>query len=268
MSSTIHPTAIIDRAAQLGADVSIGPYCVIGPNVELGDRCRLHSHVVLDGHTSIGPDCEIFSFAALGHPAQHIHHKQEPARLTIGARNIIREHVTMHTGTEFENLETRIGDDGLFLAGSHVAHDCTVGNHVILANGVGIAGHVELGDFVYMGGYSAVHQFVRIGKHAVVGGVTAVVEDVIPYGSVTAERGQLHGLNIVGLKRRGFSREDIAALRKLYKFLFEGDGQFSDRLQAAQQQGLSGAPADILEFLQADARRPLCLPKISGRGKG
>lgn len=265
MGNVIHPTAIIDGKARLGEDIVIGPYCVIGPDVQLGDRCRLHSHVVLDGHTMIGEDCEIFSFAALGHAPQHLKYAGEPTRLIIGNRNIIREHVTMHTGTQMGHFQTVIGDDGLFLAGSHVAHDCIVGNHVIMANGVGIAGHVELGDHVYMGGYSAVHQFVRIGKHAVIGGVTAVVEDVIPYGSVTGERGRLHGLNIVGLKRRGFSRQDISQLRSLYKFLFEGEGQFADRLAEAGRQGLSGPPADILEFLGEQANRPLCLPKMTGK---
>ena len=216
----IHPTAIVAHEAQIAATASIGPYCVVGPRVTLGERVRLISHVVVDGITTIGEGSTLYPFASIGHRPQDLKYKGEPSRLEIGRNNQIREHVSMNPGTEGGGMVTHVGDNCLFMVGSHVAHDCQIGDHVILVNNVALGGHVEIGDFAIIGGNSAVHQFVRIGKQVMVGGMTGVENDVIPYAAVTGNRAHLSGLNLVGLKRRAFSREDIHALRNAYRLLF------------------------------------------------
>jgi UDP-N-acetylglucosamine acyltransferase len=261
--SKIHPTAVIHDGAKLGADVEVGPYSIVGPDVTLGDGTRLLSHVVIDGVTEIGQSCLIHPFAYLGAPPQHTAYKGEPTRLVIGDRNTIREHVTMHTGTVQGRGITTVGSDGLFMAGSHVAHDCAVGDNIIMANCATLGGHVHMADFVFMGGLSAVHQYSRVGRYSFVGGMAAVTKDVIPYGSVWGNHAHLEGLNLVGLRRRGFSRETISELRAAYRLLFADEGTFQERLaDTAEAHGASPEVMEIIGFIQADANRPICLPAL------
>ena len=261
----IHPTAIVHDGAQLGADVEIGPYSIVGPRVKLADGVRLLSHVVIDGVTEIGEQTVVHPFAYLGGPPQHLGHQGDDTQLIVGKRNVIRENATMHTGTSMGTQVTRVGDDGLFMAGAHVAHDCVVGNKVVFANNATIGGHVTIGDFVFLGGLSAVHQFGRVGRYTFVGGLAAVTKDVIPYGSVWGNHAHLEGLNLVGLKRRGFSRETIRDLRNAYRLLFADEGTFQERLDdVAATFARSPEVTEIVEFIRADANRPLCLPGRDG----
>ena len=264
MTQILHPTALVDPAAKLGQHVEIGPYCVVGPDVRLGDKVRLVSHVVVAGHTSIGAGTVVYPFASLGHPPQDLKFKGEASTLDIGANNQIREHVTMNPGTEGGGMKTRIGDNGLFMMASHVAHDCQVGNNVVLANNATLAGHVTVGDFVIVGGLSAVHQFVRIGPYAIIGGMSGVEKDVIPFGLVKGERAHLSGLNLVGLERRGFNRDDVQALRGAYRMLFAPEGTLAERMEetASHYQGQKQV-SDIVAFMRATSDRPLCQPKDS-----
>jgi UDP-N-acetylglucosamine acyltransferase len=259
--AAIHPTAQVSAGAVLGAGVEIGPYCIVGDKVVLADGVRLHSHVVIAGATTIGEATQVHPFAVLGEPPQHLAHKGEDTRLVVGARNLIREHVTMHTGTVAGGGITTVGSDGLFMVATHVAHDCVVGDHVVMANNATLAGHVHLGDYVFMGGLSAIHQFTRIGRLAFIGGLTPVTRDVIPFGSVLGNPAGLGGLNLVGLKRRGFSRETITSLRSAYRLLFGPEGTFQERLDDVAQV-FAGVPEvmEIVDFIRADASRPLCLP--------
>ena len=263
----IHPTAIISSSASLHASVQVGPYCVVEGNVTIGEGTVLHSHVVVAGHTTIGKHNQIFPFASLGHAPQDLKFKGEISQLEIGDYNVIREHVTMNPGTAGGGLLTRVGNHCLFMMASHVAHDCKVGNHVILANNATLAGHVEVADNVVIGGLAAVHQFVRIGSHAMIGGMSGVEHDVIPFGSVMGERANLAGLNLVGLKRRGFDRDAIHALRGAYKMLFDEErGTLTDRLKQVKMQ-FSTQPQvlDILGFIEDKSSRSLCVPKAGTR---
>ncbi|MBV9150283.1 MAG: acyl-ACP--UDP-N-acetylglucosamine O-acyltransferase, partial [Alphaproteobacteria bacterium] len=226
----IHPTAIVAPGATLAEDVVIGPYCVVGDEVVLGRGVRLIAHVVVDGRTRIGERTRIFPFASIGLEPQDLKYRGERSTLEVGRHNTIREHVTMNPGTEGGGMVTHVGDHGLFMVGAHVAHDCQIGDHVIMANNATLAGHVVVGDYALLGGLSAVHQFVRIGPHAMIGGMSGVERDVIPYGQVMGDRARLSGLNIIGMQRRGFSREEIQALRSAYQFLFSADGTFNDRV--------------------------------------
>ncbi len=263
MATTVHPSAIVDPAAQLGKDVYIGPFCTVGPDVRLGDRVRLVSHVVVDGRTTIGDDTVAYPFAALGLRPQDLKYKGEPSTLEIGKANQIREYATMHPGTEGGGMVTRVGDNGLFMIGSHVAHDCQVGNNVIMANNATLAGHVTIEDFVIIGGLSAVQQFVRIGAYAIIGGMSGVEKDVIPFGLVKGERAHLSGLNLVGLERRGFNREDIRALRSSYRMLFAPEGTLAERLDETSVQYKNQAQVQrIVEFIRAAKDCPICQPKI------
>jgi len=259
----IHPTAIVEDGAKLAANVSIGPYCVVGPNVELDDGVALMSHVAVAGHTRIGSGSQVFPFASIGHKPQDLKFSGEVTTLEIGRNNQIREHVTMNPGTEGGGGITRVGDNGLFMMGSHVGHDCKVGDNVILANNATLAGHVELADFVILGGLSAVRQWARIGTGAIVGGMTGVEFDVIPFGSVIGDRARLAGLNLVGLKRKDFPREQIHALRAAYKSLFDdGEGTLRSRAEAlaatAGDQPLVKVVTDFI--LEKDDRR-FCTPR-------
>lgn len=262
--STIHPTAIIEDGAKLGNDVTIGPYCLVGKHVTLGDRVVLKSHVVIQGHTCLGDETTVYPFASLGHAPQDLKYHGEPSTLKIGKRNTIREHVTMNPGTENGIMKTVIGDGGLFMIGVHVAHDCVIGNNVILANNVTLAGHVEIEDNAIIGGLSAVKQFVRIGRNAMIGGMSGVESDVIPYGLVIGERAHLAGLNIIGMKRYNFEKEQINELRQTYSRLFSGDTNDTlahriDTLEANQNPLIR----DVVFFLKnrAQSGRPLCQPK-------
>lgn len=261
MSPAVHPTAVVDPKAQIGDDVSIGPFCVIGPDVTLGARTKLMSHVVIDGVTTLGEDNVIYPFATLGGPPQHTAHKGEPTQLVIGDRNLIREHATMNTGTVGGGGVTRVGSDGLYMIESHVGHDCIVGDQVILTKQATLGGHCEVGDFVIVGGLAAVHQRTRVGRHAMIGGLAAVVKDVIPYGSVWGNHAHLEGLNLLGLKRRGFSRETINAMRAAYRMLFANEGTFNERLEDTVETYASCPEVmEIVDFIRADASRPICLP--------
>ncbi len=260
--SEIHPTAVIEDGAVIGDNVAIGPYCCVGGNVSLADGVRLSSHVVVAGLTAVGPNTHIYPFASVGHPPQDLKYKGELSRLEIGANNIIREHVTMNPGTAGGGLVTEVGNNCLFMVGSHVAHDCVVGNHVIFANNATLAGHVIVEDFAILGGLSAVHQFVRIGRHAMVGGMSGVEQDVIPYGSVIGNRARLAGLNIVGLRRRGFSRGEIASLRKAYRLMFAEEGSMSERLNdVSEMYKENQAVMDIVEFIRGESNRAICQPR-------
>jgi UDP-N-acetylglucosamine acyltransferase len=264
----IHPTAIVDSGAKVAASARIGPYCIVGAKVELGEEVELLSHVVVVGRTSIGAGTRIFPFASIGHQPQDLKYRGEDSALVIGRRNIIREYVTMNPGTTGGGMVTRIGDNCLFMTHVHVGHDCIIGNNVILANNATLAGHVVVGDFAAFGGISAAQQFTRIGQHAYVGGMTGVERDVIPCGMVIGDRARLVGLNIVGLQRRGFSREDIQALRGAYQMLFEnGTGTLAQRVDAvADRYGEVKPVCDIVDFIRADNARGLVQPKANGGG--
>jgi UDP-N-acetylglucosamine acyltransferase len=223
---------------------------------------RLESHVVVDGRTRIGANTRIFPFASIGQPPQDLKYAGERSELIIGGNNTIREYATMNPGTKGGGMVTRVGDGGLFMVGIHVAHDCIVGDNVVMANNATLAGHVVIGDYAVLGGLSAVHQFVRIGRHAMVGGMSGVENDVIPYGSVMGDRAHLSGLNIVGLKRRGVDRDDIHALRRAYRLLFAHEGTMTERLADVRQLFADNeAVMEIVEFIDSDSTRAVCQPK-------
>ncbi len=265
--TAIHPTAVVDRGAELSGDVEIGPFCVVGANAVLGAGVRLHSHVVVEGRTEIGDKTEVYPFASLGHRPQDLKYRGEESRLTIGGNCVIREHVTMNPGTEGGGMLTSVGDRCLIMVGTHVAHDCRIGNDVILVNNVTLAGHVTISDHVIMAGLSGAHQFVRIGAHAFVGGMTGLENDLIPYGMAIGNRAHLAGLNLVGLKRRGFSREQIHVLRNAYKALFSGDGNLKSRLDSVEAEFSGDANvAMIVDFIREGGDRAICTPRQGNDG--
>jgi UDP-N-acetylglucosamine acyltransferase len=264
MSVTIHPSAVVDPAARIGADVGIGPFCVVGPNVTLCDGVTLEAHVVVQGVTTIGPRTRIWPFAAIGCQPQDLKFAGERTELVIGADVMIREHVTMHPGTVGGGGMTRVGDGGLFMVGVHVAHDCRIGDRVIFANNATLGGHVSVGDFAVLGGVCAVHQHVRIGRGAMVGGMSGVEKDVIPYGLVMGDRAALAGLNLVGLKRRGATREALHGLRAAYRDLFAGDAALAEKAEALRADPATGAEArEIADFILADSARSFCTPRAT-----
>ncbi len=267
----IHATALVAPGAELAGDVEIGPYCTVGEKAKLGAGVVLRSHVVIEGETEIGAGCEIYSFSVLGGPPQHAAYKPtDRVRLEVGARNLIREHVTMNGGSSVGRGVTRIGDDCTFYMGAHVGHDCIVGDNVTMTNNATLGGHVVLGDYVIMGGLSAIQQRSRVGRYAFVGGLAAVNSDVIPYGMVWGNHATLQGLNLVGLKRRGFSREQINTLRSGFKALFaDGDGPFRERVEAAAG-AFKQSPEvlEIVDFIRAEPLRPLVLPERGSTGGG
>lgn len=258
----IHPSAVIEAGAVIGQGAEVGPFCVVGADARLGDGVVLKSHVVIAGETAIGDDTTVFPFASIGEVPQDLKFRGERTRLEIGARNRIREHVTMNPGTAGGGGVTRVGDDGLFMTGAHVAHDCQVGNRVILVNHVALAGHVQLGDDVIVGGLSGVHQFVRIGQGAMIGALSMVTADVIPYGLVQGPRGHLSGLNLVGLKRRGVDREGIAALRRLIAAL--GTGPFREAARTRAEAEVSEREREILDFILGPSDRSFLTPTADG----
>jgi UDP-N-acetylglucosamine acyltransferase len=259
--SMIDPTARIEDGAVIGQGTTIGPYCIIGPNVVIGNDCKLIGHVNVAGHTTIAAGCVIRPFAALGGPPQDLSYRGEPTRLEIGEGCTIREGVTMNVGTKKGGGITRVGARGFFMNNSHVGHDCVVGNDVIFATSATLGGHCEIGDFVYIGGLSAVHQFTRVGPQVMVGGVCGVRGDVIPFGLVNGQYATLEGLNIIGMKRRNFTRERLATVRSFYQKLFHGAGIFAERLIEVQPMAAEDpAIAEILTFIGDGKLRPLCLP--------
>jgi UDP-N-acetylglucosamine acyltransferase len=267
VTASIHQTACVEAGATLGADVHIGPFCHVGEHVTLGDGVRLHSHVVVAGHTDIGPGTRIYPFASVGHDPQDLKYHGEESRLIIGSNVVIREHATLNPGTEGGGLETRVGDNCLLMVGAHVAHDCRVGDHVILVNNATLGGHVVVEDWAILGGLSAVHQFVRIGKHAMIGGMSGVETDVIPYGSVIGNRAHLVGLNLVGLKRRDFSRDVIHAIRQAYRLIFAEEGTLAERVADVSEMFSDNEPVmDIVDFILADSSRRICQPHADDGG--
>lgn len=260
--TSIDPTARVAVGADIAADADIGPYCVIGPGVKIASGVRLVSHVSISGVTEIGARTIVHPFASLGTPPQSVHYKGEPTRLVIGADCDIREGVTANTGTVGGGGITTIGDGCFLMANAHVGHDCRVGNHVVFANNAVLGGHVEVGDHVFLGGNCAVHQFCRIGESAMVSGCSAVKEDVIPYGFVVDPMGRIGGINVVGLKRRGFSKSDLQVLRRAVHAIFTGEGTLAERVDRVA----AGAPplvAKIVDFIRA-GKRPIMLMRQRG----
>ncbi len=252
----IHPTAIVARGAELGTGVRIGPWCSVGANVVIEDGARLVSHVVVDGHTVIGPNVVLFPFCTVGLEPQDLKYQGEPTRCEIGARTQVREHCTIHRGTVTGRGITRVGADCMIMAVAHVAHDCQLGDHVIVANNVVMGGHVSIADQVVIGGQSAIHQFVRIGRAAMVGGVSGVGADVIPFGFVFGNRAHLTGLNVIGLKRLGFDKRQVGRLHQAFGLLFRDEGLFKQRLEAARVRFASDPlVAEVLEFIDGASHR-------------
>jgi UDP-N-acetylglucosamine acyltransferase len=264
----IHATAVIDRSAEIAAGAEIGPYCVIGPNVSIADGCRLVANVHVTGHTSIGAGTVIYPVASLGTPPQSTRYRGGPTRLVVGAHCDIREGVTINTGTEDDHGVTEVGEHCFLMAGSHVGHDCRVGANVTFANNAVLGGHVSIGDSVFLGGQAAVHQFTRIGEGAMIGGLSGVRGDVIPFGYAVGQLADLAGLNIVGLKRLGYSRGDMHCLRRAYRTLFSESGPFANRAEklaiAFPGDALVGK---IVAFILSDAKRPLTQPGRHRRGE-
>jgi len=263
MSMTdIHSTAIIGAEAKIGKDVSIGPYCVVGPSVQLDDAVTLKAHVVVDGHTIIGSGTTVYPFASIGSAPQDLKYKSELSQLIIGKNNTIREHVTMNPGTAGGGLRTVVGNNCLFMVGAHVAHDCLIENHVVMANNATLGGHVRVGDRVVIGGLAAVHQFIRIGAFAVIGGTSGVESDVIPFGRVKGDRAYLAGLNLVGLERGGFSKDQIKTMQKAVNQLFGENGTLEERVQELEKDFETDANIGrIIQFVRERNRFGLCQPQ-------
>ena len=259
--AVIDPTARVEAGAVIGKDVTIGPYCIIGPNVIIEDGCRLVAHVHIMGHTTLGAGTVVYPFASLGTPPQSVKYKGGPTKLLIGEKCEIREHVTMNTGTEEAGGVTKIGARCLLMVGAHVAHDCHVGNDVTFANNATLGGHVTVGDNVFFGGLSAVHQFARIGEGAMISGLTGVPGDLIPFGFAQGSYAKLVGINIVGMRRRGFTRDDMRRLRRAYTEIFSGTVTFKERLAAASAK-YSGDPVvgKVVAFIQESGSRALVQP--------
>lgn len=259
--TTIHPSAVVEDGARIGAGCTIGPFCLIGPEVVLGQGVHLKSHVVVTGDTHIGEDTTVFSFAVLGEIPQDLKFGGEKTSLRIGARNRIREHVTVNTGTAGGGGVTRIGEDNLLMAGCHIAHDATVGNRCVIVNNSAVAGHCVIEDDVIVGGLCGVHQYVRIGKGAIIGALSMVTSDVIPHGLVMGQRGELDGLNLVGLKRKGVARADITALRAAFQMLKDGEGTFHDRAERLGEETESSYVREMVAFVLGPSERGFLTPK-------
>ena len=258
----IHSSAVVDPDARLGAGVKIGPFCMVGAHVELGDGVELLSHVAVAGRTTIGARTKIYPFASIGHQPQDLKFKGEPSTLSIGSDCLIREGVTMNPGTEGGGMVTTVGDRCAFLANSHVGHDCRVGNNVVFSNNVMLAGHCTVGDYVIIGGGAAVIQFARVGPHAFVGGMSGLEHDLIPYGMALGNRAYLSGLNIIGLQRRGFTRAQIHDLRRAYRLMFAQEGTLLERVEdVAVEFKDHPIVVEIVEFIRQGGKRSLCTPQ-------
>lgn len=253
----IHQTAIISAKTKIGKDVEIGPFCVVGDNVQLGDNVILKSHVVVEGITKIGSGTTIYPFASIGNPPQDLKYQGEDSEVIIGKNNTIREYVTIQPGTKDGVMKTIVGDNNLFMVGVHIAHDCIVGSNVIFANYVSLAGHVEVGDYAIIGGLSAVQQWTKVGEHSITGGVSALVKDLIPYGLANAERANLEGINLVGLNRRGFDKKDSLEASRVVKEIFTCEnGVFTERLSEAREKYPENKILqDIISFLLTENRK-------------
>jgi UDP-N-acetylglucosamine acyltransferase len=260
-SAQVHPAAIVAEGAEIGPRCRIGPFVVIGPEVSLDEGVEVKSHAVITGWTDLGADCTVFPFASVGEVPQDLKYAGERTRLVIGARCRIREGATLNTGTAGGGGVTRVGDDCLFMTGAHVGHDAQLGDRVIMANQAAVAGHCVIGDEVIIGGLSGVHQFVRVGRGAIIGAVTMVTNDVVPHGLVQAPRGELDGLNLVGLKRRGVERAEITALRAAYQMLAQGEGTFLDRARRLADETESPHVREMTEFILSASDRSFLIPR-------
>lgn len=268
VETSIHPSAVVEKGAQLGESVRIGPFCHVGADAVIGDGVELFSHVSVMGATTIGAATKVYPMATLGAPPQNTKHKGGRTTLVIGANCTLREGVTMHLGTDSSRGETTVGDNGNFLAYAHIAHDCVVGRNATFANGATLGGHCEIGDNVYIGGLTAVHQFVRIGDNAFIGGCSAVVGDVIPYAIAAGNRAKLRGLNIVGLKRSGLPRAEIYLLRKVYKAMFDRSRTVGENVEAAKAEfgSSSAAAVKMIDFIDTRGKRYYTVPPLKGGG--
>jgi UDP-N-acetylglucosamine acyltransferase len=256
----VHATAIVEPGARLGQGVRIGPFCHVGKDVTLGEGVELVSHAVVAGRTTIGARTRVFPFASIGPQPQDLKYKGEPSTLEVGSDCLIREGVTMNPGTEGGGMATAVGNGCAFLANSHVGHDCRVGNNVIFSNNVMLAGHCTIGDYAILGGGAAVIQYARVGAHAFVGGMSGLENDLIPYGMALGNRAHLSGLNIIGLQRRGFSREDIHTLRRAYRLLFADEGTLVERLNDVEEEFDLPIVKEIVSFIREGGKRSLCVP--------
>lgn len=259
----IHASAVVEDGARLAEDVEVGPFCCIGPEVTIGPGGMLQSHVVVTGRTTIGARARLFPFASIGHQPQDLKYAGEPSTLAIGDDCLIREGVTINPGTRGGGMKTTVGNGCAFLANSHVGHDCTVGDHVVLSNNVMLAGHVSVGDYAILGGGAAVIQFARVGAHAFVGGLSGLENDLIPYGMAVGNRAHLAGLNMVGLRRRGFARDHIHALRRAYRLLFAEEGTLQERVEDVAQE-FAGVPIvqEVVSFIRC-GERAICTPRVA-----
>lgn len=260
-TARIHPSAVVEEGAMIGPNCVVGPFSTVGPQVTLGAGVQLKSHAVVTGLTEIGEETHIFPFAVVGEVPQDLKYKGEPSRLIVGARCRIREGATLNLGTEGGGGVTRVGDECLFMTGAHVGHDAQVGDRVIMANQAALAGHSIIEDDVIIGGLSGIHQWVRVGRGAIIGAVTMVTNDVIPYGLVQGPRGELDGLNLVGLKRKGVARSDITALRAAFQMLAQGEGSFQERAARLGEDSDSAFVAEIVAFIQGASDRSFLTPK-------
>jgi UDP-N-acetylglucosamine acyltransferase len=261
----IHPLAVVEPGAEIGAGAEIGPFCHVGADVVIGDGTKLISHVVVAGATTIGRDCTIHPQAVLGGPPQSTGHKGGRTTLTIGDNCIIREFVSMNTGTDFGRGATTVGNNGHFLAYVHIAHDCSIGNNVTLTNGVTLAGHCEVGDFVGIGGLTAIHQFVRIGNNAFVAGGSMILGDIVPYAMVGGNRAVLRGMNVVGMKRSGVPHAEVLKLRLAYKTLFDRSRTLAENIETAREKFADSPYAmRVVEFMLARGKRQFTLPPLKG----
>ncbi len=262
----IDPTARVAAGARIGDNVEIGPYCIVGPQVEINSGARLLAHVHVTGVTTIGEGTVVYPFASLGTPPQSVHYRGGATRLVIGARCELRESVTMNTGTEDGGGVTRVGEGCFFMAGSHVGHDCQVGNDVTLANNAVLGGHVSVGNYTFLGGHVAIHQFVRIGEGVMIAGMSAARDDIIPFGYGFGHGAWLVGLNIVGLRRRGATRAEMHRLRRAYRSLFFVEGRLADRIDAVEREfGDDPLVGKIVAFIRAGGKRPLMRPRAGGK---
>ena len=256
----IHKTAIINSKAKISTNVEIGPYATIGPNVEIGENTLIQSHVNITGNTTIGKGNKLYSFASIGSDPQDLKYKGEETTLIIGDNNTIREHVTINTGTAQGGGVTKIGNNNLIMIGAHIAHDCIIGNNIVMANNTAIAGHAEIEDFVIIGAKCGVQQFTRIGKRAMIGGMTGVLRDVIPYGLSTGNRNYLNGINVVGLRRDKVSNKDILGLTDAYKEIFKTEVLSENLKNLNGKYTDNPLVKDVLDFINKDKKRPICTP--------
>ena len=256
----IHQTAIIDPKAKISANVNIGAYSIIGPNVEVGEDTDINSHVSIAGYTKIGKKNKIYPFASIGNNPQDLKYSGEKSYLEIGDSNTIREYVSINPGTDGGGGLTKIGNNCLFMVSSHIAHDCVIGDNVVAVNNVAIGGHVQIDDNAIIGGNSAIHQYIRIGKFAMIGGICAVIRDVIPYGLVHGNRSVLQGINLIGLRRNNIPNQEIALLSKAYKEIFKSENLSENLKNLSDDFKKNDLVIEIVNFLQKDKKRPICTP--------